>query len=120
MVVAPRTVHRRNRSDGWPRSSSSKFVSIPGNLDLAALDSGYGSGIVNMVRRGRSNARHCAPSSAQIERSAMGGHGLPDGVVGSFVASVRGGSTARDRYVLWRADLRRDGDGRADSILGGG
>src|SRR2546423_3884126 len=100
MVVAPRLVHHWNRGDGWPRSSSEEFVSLPGDLDLAALDSGYGSGIANIVCGGRSNARHCAPTSAQAERSPVGGHGFPDDVVGGFVTSVRGRSKPRDRDIL--------------------
>src|SRR5437667_1813211 len=64
VVIATRVVHCWNRGYGWPRSSSSEIVSLPGALDLAALDSGFGSGIANIVCGGRSNARHCAPSSA--------------------------------------------------------
>src|SRR5438876_9313273 len=68
VVIATRVVHCWNRGYGWARSSSSEFVSLPGALDLAALDSGYVSGIANIVSGGRSIARHCAPSSALAER----------------------------------------------------
>ena len=64
MVVAPCIVHCRNRSDGRTRSSSEEFIPLPGNLDLPALDPGYGTGIANIMRGDRSIARRCAPSSA--------------------------------------------------------
>ncbi len=58
VVAATRVIHCWNRGDGWARSSPAKFVSFPGDLDIAALDSRYRPGIANTV------------SASQLQRPA--------------------------------------------------
>jgi len=56
VVVATRIVHCWPRGNGWHRSSSPEFVSLPGDLDIPALDSRHGLGRKHRVRswlRGR-------------------------------------------------------------------
>ena len=62
-------------------SSPAEFVSLPGDLDIAALDTRYGAGVANTVGGVGSHDWDCAPISAQIECAAMGGRALPHVVV---------------------------------------
>src|SRR4030095_1741969 len=92
VVVATRVVHCWDRGDGGARSSSAEFVSIPGDLDVAALDSRYGVGLADTARGADSNERRCARSFAWVEHPAMGDRALLYGGVHSAITSVRSGS----------------------------
>src|SRR5207247_5403686 len=88
MVVATCVVHCWNRGYGWARSSSAEFVSLPSDLDVAALDSRDRASFANTECRADSQARCCAYRSSQIEHSTMGGRAVPDVVIASFVTFV--------------------------------
>src|SRR6516164_1354968 len=90
MVVAPRIVHYWNCGDGRYRSSSAQLISLPGDLDFAALDPCYRTSLPDTVGRVDSNERRDASISTHVKCSAMGGHAFPDVVVGDFLAFVRG------------------------------
>ena len=118
MVIATRIVHCWNRGDGWSRSSSSKFVSLSCDLDVAALDSCHRARLADAVRRAKSNQRHRAWISAQAEYSAVGGRALFYGAVRSSVATLRGGSKPGNRDLLRRSHIRRVCDTIADLDVG--
>src|SRR4030095_10523894 len=118
MVVAAHLVHRWARSDGGVCASAAEFVSIPGDLDVAALDSRYGVGLADTARGADSNERRRARSFTWVKHPAMGGGALPDDGVGGAITSVRSGSKPGDRYILWRSDIRRHRDAITDLVLG--
>src|SRR6516225_9794158 len=118
MGLAARFVHYWNCGDGWYRSSSAQLISLPGDLDVAALDPCYRVSIADTVGRIDSNERRDPPISTHIKCSAMGGHAFPDVVVGGFSALVRGGSKPGDGHLLWRPDIRRDCDATTHLLLG--
>src|SRR5262249_23386711 len=88
MVAASRVVHTWNGSNGWPGSASEELISLPGDLDVAALDSGDGAEFADTARGTESNKRRCTRISARAEYSTVGGRALLDGVVRSSVTAV--------------------------------
>ena len=86
MVVAAYLVHRRARGDGRVGASSTQFVSVPGDLDVAALDTRYGAGIANAIGGVGSHDWDHPPISAQIEYSAVGGRAPAHVVVARLAA----------------------------------
>src|SRR5436190_6054623 len=105
MVVAARLIHYWTRGDGGAGASASEFVSFPCDLDIATLDTRYGTGVPNTVGRVRSNDGHCAPISAQIECSAMGARDFVHVVIACVPPYFRGGSKSRDGNVLRRSNI---------------
>jgi len=81
MVVAARLVHYWTRGDGGVGASASEFVSFPCDLDIATLDTRYGTGVADSVGGVGSHDWDRSPISAQTECAAMGGRALPDVVV---------------------------------------
>ena len=81
MVVAARLVHCWTRGDGGAGASAAEFVSLSCDLDIATLDTRYGTGVANTVGGVGSNDWDCSPILAQIECAAMGGRAFPHVVV---------------------------------------
>ena len=50
MVLATRAVNHWTRGDGGAGTSAAEFISVPGDLDVAALDSRYGIGLADAAR----------------------------------------------------------------------
>src|SRR5262249_10421382 len=72
MVLGTRAVHYWTRGNGGVGASAAEFISIPRDLDIAALDPCYGTGVANTVCGVSSNGGHRSPIAAQLECAAMG------------------------------------------------
>ena len=81
MVVAAHLVYCGARGDGGVGASAAEFVSLPCDLDIATLDTRYGTGVANAVGRVSANDWDCSPISAQIECAAVGGRAFPHVIV---------------------------------------
>jgi len=81
VVVATHVVHRWTRGDGWPGSSSKEFVSVSGDLDIAALDTCYRIGFTDTVGRVGSNDWRRSPIFPRVECAAVGSRAFPYFVV---------------------------------------
>src|SRR5262245_42028191 len=73
MVVAACLVYCWARRDGGVGASTAEFVSLPCDLDVATLDTGYRSGVTNAVGGISSHDGNRSPISVQIECPAVGG-----------------------------------------------
>src|SRR6266550_2549938 len=105
MVVAARLVHYWTRGDGGVGASASEFVSFPCDLDIATLDTRYGTGVADAVGGVGSHDWDRSPISAQIECSAMGARAFAHVVVACVPPYFRGGSESRDGSVLRRSNI---------------
>ena len=81
MVLATHIVCYWTGGDGGIGAASAKSISLPGDLDITALDACYRISLADAVRRIYSNDRRASPVSAQIKCATMGGRAFPDGVI---------------------------------------
>ena len=107
MVVAARLVHYWTRGDGGVGASASEFVSFPCDLDIATLDTRYGTGVADCVGGVGSHDWDRSPISARTECSAMGTRAFAHVVVAPVSPYFRGGSKSRDGNVLRRSNIWR-------------
>src|SRR5215469_16543914 len=100
VVVASRVVHYWNCGDGRYCASSTEFVSLPGDLDITALDPCYRISVPDTVGRIDSNERPDPPISTPAKCSTVGGRAFPDGVIADLFTNFRSRSESRDRDIL--------------------
>src|SRR6266567_6658970 len=105
MVVAARLVHCWSRGDGGVGASAPEFVSFPCDLDIATLDTRYGTGVPNTVGGVGSHDWDRSTISARTECSAMGSRAFAHVVVACVPPYFRSGSKSRVRHVLRRSNI---------------